>query len=1026
MVSFFCDLPMNPILGNCRWRLNCAKEQMTRLRSIRVLACWLAFSAGLQAQQYVFRAFRHAEGLKNLSIDALVTDREGFLWLGTENGAYRFLGTGFERYGPEQGIAEPYVLDMIADTEGVLWASTEKNLYRWDGVRFLPAGPNPIRIEGQHHMVAVDAQSLLIIENGRVYRLKHDAAGRMLSVLPVFQDRMVASMPDLAHVISLSVVNEPGIGLRVWAGCGKGLCSWLVRRSGADAQPQDAAVTEWGKDKGLAEDRWEGVLLDRAGTLWVGGVAHVSVLLSGSAHFIDRSIPGPSLAGFYSHAPLIEDPEGRIMAPAEEGIARWDGARWRFIGRANGLERASHIIGMAFDPAGDLWLASRGDGLYQWAGYADWEGWGDRQNPLFESIWAIVPSRAGRVYVGTELGPAWIDPSHGSAGLLSNQSPWPYGQVRGIGVERDGFITVAALSGSILRVDLKTGQTEEAAKSPEPISRAVEHAYGRLFVGTRDGLFISEPESSSIPGSKAGFRKAEPHRIPAVDALMGDSRRVSASCESPGRAVWAGAGERLLRMQSGQWSAPPIDGIPAQHGRIYALSCDRDGAVWMVTDPGIAWRLTPRGDRMLAWKLEPPPELRVLVPLAILVDRRGWVWLGTDQGLLVWNGQSWRHLTQESGLIWDDVNQGVMNEDSDGSLWIGTSGGASHLLHPERVFDSIPLAISLTQLQRGDTNYLGASQITLPWAGSPLRFRISSSTMRNRSEMVLKIRMVGYQSEWMDTRDGHVTFAHLPAGKYTFMAMACNPSLNACSDIVKVDVRILPPWWQTVWFYGFCIIALLLLLAGSGHLYARQMRARSRQLEALVSDRTRELEASREQLRIQATHDGLTGMLNRTAVLRVLTAELDRARRDNRTVVVALVDLDHFKCVNDTYGHLAGDEALRLFAAAVGAAIRPYDHAGRYGGEEFLLVLTQIPREIVEQRLTRLHAAISNLKVCEHGTQFTLNCSIGATVFDPADQAGSVESLLAIADLALYAAKAEGRNRIIFRTPAIPSLVSSP
>jgi diguanylate cyclase (GGDEF)-like protein len=152
----------------------------------------------------------------------------------------------------------------------------------------------------------------------------------------------------------------------------------------------------------------------------------------------------------------------------------------------------------------------------------------------------------------------------------------------------------------------------------------------------------------------------------------------------------------------------------------------------------------------------------------------------------------------------------------------------------------------------------------------------------------------------------------------------------------------------------------------------------------------------------------------------MLTAEMDRARRENRTVAIALVDLDHFKRINDTHGHMAGDEALRVFAAAVGNAIRPYDHAGRYGGEEFLLVLTELPREVVEQRLTTLHAAISNLLVCVREAQFTLNCSMGATVYDPSDQAGSVESMLAIADHALYAAKAEGRNRVVFSAHGNP------
>jgi diguanylate cyclase (GGDEF)-like protein len=212
----------------------------------------------------------------------------------------------------------------------------------------------------------------------------------------------------------------------------------------------------------------------------------------------------------------------------------------------------------------------------------------------------------------------------------------------------------------------------------------------------------------------------------------------------------------------------------------------------------------------------------------------------------------------------------------------------------------------------------------------------------------------------------------------------------------------------------------VLLLVGVILLIVGRTRQRSRELERLVSERTRELEFSREQLRIQATHDGLTGMLNRVGVLKALAAEMDRARREYSVVVVALVDLDHFKRLNDAYGHLAGDEALRSFAAAAGAALRSYDHAGRYGGEEFLLVLTEIPIEAVQQRLTNLHAAISNLKISIQGSFITLNCSLGATLFDPYAGSVSGESLLSIADEALYEAKAAGRNRLVFKEAVAP------
>jgi diguanylate cyclase (GGDEF)-like protein len=365
------------------------------------------------------------------------------------------------------------------------------------------------------------------------------------------------------------------------------------------------------------------------------------------------------------------------------------------------------------------------------------------------------------------------------------------------------------------------------------------------------------------------------------------------------------------------------------------------------------------------------------------------------------------------------MNKGILTKGPDDTIWVETSGGLAHLMHPERAFDPQPLAVSITSIERGDQVYPATRQIRLPWASLPLRFQISSPAMRNRGDLIFVYRMEGLQPDWTQNRDGVAVFSALPAGKYTFMAMARNPGQNASSALIKITVQILPPWWASRWFYAACCLALLILLGAGVLLYARNLLARRLELETLVRLRTRELEFSREQLRLQATHDGLTGMLNRGAVLRALAVEMDRARRDGVTLVVALADLDNFKQVNDAYGHLVGDEALRWFAAAVGAAMRAYDYAGRYGGEEFLLVLTQVPREAAELRVTALQSAVSNLHVRTEGADFIINCSMGATIFDPTCGRTFAEALLATADQALYAAKAAGRNRVVFQAANI-------
>jgi diguanylate cyclase (GGDEF)-like protein len=972
-------------------------------RAIWVLAACLTFCAGMQAQQYAFRVYRQAEGLKNLSINAMAIGRSGFPWLATENGIYRFLGSGFERYGSEQGITGIDIRDVFTDPGWIVWAATDQGLFHWDGQRFEAETTQPIRILGTRRMAAEDERNLLVVDGGRLYRLEHDADGRMLSYQPVLTERILAANPQLRQISSVSVVREGAQGFQIWVGSGTKLYSW----PGGVAQPYDGVVTEWGPSQGLRADQWQTVLVDREGTVWTGGEKFLAARPRGSAYFVDRSIPGAEPDNTYGHAALTEDPEGRMLAPADDRIAIWEGTAWHLIGEANGLGYDGYVVGLIFDAAGDLWIANRGDGLYHWNGYADWEGWGRAQGLPAPAVWGIQPSWGKGVLVATAKGPAQIDLSSGLVHPLLKGPSQTFSSQTALGLNRDGSLFAVTLEGSLLRIDPKTGRFERTGKLPDLVDSVIQDAAGHRFLPTHEGVYLLN----------AGDSRGVPKRIGAVDKLLGGSRRIETGCAAPGGEDWLLTANRLLRFKDGTWTEPQIDGMPKLNGSLLAITCPSAGTLWVTGEQAGVWKLTERGGRLAASQLQLPHSLQSLSYLAILVDHRGWVWLGSDAGLAVWNGQSWRHLTQESGLIWNDIDENVLREGPEGSLWIGTSGGLAHLIHPEHVFAPVPLGVLVTGIQRGSHAYPLGGSLTLPWAATPLRIQISSPTMRNRSELSFSYRMNGLQPDWLESQDGLAVFAALPPGNYVFEARVRNPGLRATSQPVQIAVHVLAPWWRRNWFYGFCLLALLLLLLFADVLRERHTKRRRLQLEALVRERTAELEASREQLRIQATHDGLTGMLNRTSVLRALGAEMDRCRRKGRTLVVALADLDHFKQINDRYGHLAGDEALRWFAGAVGSVIRVYDHVGRYGGEEFLLVLPQIPQEAAERRLAGLHAAISNLAIRVGESVVTLTCSIGATIFDPLNGAGSAESLLSIADHALYAAKAAGRNRVMFRQP---------
>jgi diguanylate cyclase (GGDEF)-like protein len=165
---------------------------------------------------------------------------------------------------------------------------------------------------------------------------------------------------------------------------------------------------------------------------------------------------------------------------------------------------------------------------------------------------------------------------------------------------------------------------------------------------------------------------------------------------------------------------------------------------------------------------------------------------------------------------------------------------------------------------------------------------------------------------------------------------------------------------------------------------------------------------SQEALKQQATHDGLTGLYNRTAIIEILERELVRAQRDGKPLGVIMADVDHFKAVNDTAGHAVGDSALRLIAGEIVAGLRPYDSVGRYGGEEFLVVAPGCGPMEAWELAERIRTSIAGSAIALGQNRLSVSVSMGIAI---GTASSHVDSLLHTADTALYKAKNAGRNR---------------
>lgn len=170
-----------------------------------------------------------------------------------------------------------------------------------------------------------------------------------------------------------------------------------------------------------------------------------------------------------------------------------------------------------------------------------------------------------------------------------------------------------------------------------------------------------------------------------------------------------------------------------------------------------------------------------------------------------------------------------------------------------------------------------------------------------------------------------------------------------------------------------------------------------------------ELLETREKLREQATRDSLTTLWNRPTTLEILKKELSRMEREDSSVGLVMMDIDRFKSINDTYGHLIGDEVLREASRRLKAAVRSYDSVGRYGGEEFLIILPGCHSQFIQSQSERLRLAICEEPMRIGNLDLQVTASFGATYAVPAFDAIS-EGLIRTADTALYQAKREGRN----------------
>jgi diguanylate cyclase (GGDEF)-like protein len=301
---------------------------------------------------------------------------------------------------------------------------------------------------------------------------------------------------------------------------------------------------------------------------------------------------------------------------------------------------------------------------------------------------------------------------------------------------------------------------------------------------------------------------------------------------------------------------------------------------------------------------------------------------------------------------------------------------------------------------------------------APLVFHFAQLGPASGAAPRYRYRLVGTAAGWVETSANEVAIAALPAGDYQFEIQAVDDDRRSFSPSASFPFRVLRAWWWRWWALLLWGALALLLVAVVWRWRVRALLLRNRRLDETVQRRTselrqekRELEQARARLYVQATFDELTGLLNRRAVVEQLRGALADRATHGGGVAVALVDLDHFKRVNDTYGHQVGDEVLRMVAQCLLAQLRQHDRLGRYGGEELLLFMEGIGAADARQRLEAMRQSVAALPIRAEGRTLHVTISVGLAWVG--DASTDLQAAIRDADRALYAAKQAGRDRVV-------------
>ncbi|HEX8611488.1 MAG TPA: diguanylate cyclase [Telluria sp.] len=944
----------------------------------------------LPKARFTYRSYGAEQGLNNVGVLRLVQDRHGFIWAGTEDGLYRYDGYRFEGFGLKEGLLSTTITALLEDASGVMWVGTHNGLGRYDGHRFVPvtagSGLPPASISG----LAYSKTDLFIATPHGPYGGGVTSGFKALGNWPGGE---------------ATAIVQSAASTSLWVARWDGEAHMLAWR---DGQWHDVPVPA-----GKPHERVDALAEDGDGRIWARTPTSLWLLRADGSGFDLAATPIPLVS---SRGYLATGKRGDLYVPTDHGLLHRTGERWEIATGKNGLPGAPWPV--LEDREGSLWIGSVG--LHRLLGRGAFHAYTTSEGLPYDVVWNIFRDREQRLMVGTSHGLAVADGAQFRTikGTEDNM-------IRSIVQAADGSIYLAGVPGNeILRYTPSTGALmRQVISAGNPAKRTF-----RLLAG-RDGAVWASTDGAGLwrADGAAAQLNFKPVALPGGTAgeYISDVRE-----DAQGR-VWVAGQNGPAVLDNGTWHRfTTSDGL--RNSWVSYIVALRSGELLLpyFNPLGVA-RVQYENGKLRPLKHYDAASTQSADKVFLAgEDALGRIWLGGGQGIDLLTAQSSRHFGASEGVIGDDTAAMAFLAENNGDVWFGTTKGLVRF--DQKAFAALPaeqpLHTTLLRTRIGGVDYPAAARDLRVAPDNTFEVRYTGLSFVGEGKIQYRERLLGRETAFNVTDSRDARYSGLAHGDYRFEVSARIGPNGAWGPASSFAFRVMPAWWQTWWLRSIAAVGTLLLMMSGYRWRVAHMRHENVRLENLVTARTQDLQAANAALQESSMVDPLTGLKNRRFLSALMPEELARTMRQHRCrepgadtaaernidLCLLMVDLDHFKAVNDEHGHAAGDSVLRQVADLMRVACRASDVVVRWGGEEFL---------IVARNTDRNHAHLLASQVCEavrshqfdlgNGVMLHKSCSVGFTAFPllpGAPERFGWEQALELADQCLYAAKNSGRD----------------